>query len=305
MKIILCTTFRDFNGTDNDKIQYMFLDSIKNQTYQNYIVVTTTFGEKKVKDVVTECLGSKSVVKNVAIPQEYRFSLTDVVLSGIEVAEQSKEHSIIVWYTCDIQLKSDFFQVLIDNYRPDYSGIIHPNIVYNTLEDFKSKSGQVALLDGGIDLLFFDSSVLIKAKQDIVDFRFYDWGVFEYFLVALAMKYSPYRINLFNITKLRKILNDRKLTKETEAYFKKCSDMNLPILQKFFNENNICDFVWEGSGYKSHFKFKMLKDGLFSKYVKIHYILFHTDKGKNFRRKYHLTRLFDVLFKTKYVPYNQ
>lgn len=47
VKIILCTTFRDFKGTENDEIQYRFLDGIRQQTYQNYQVVTTTFGEKK------------------------------------------------------------------------------------------------------------------------------------------------------------------------------------------------------------------------------------------------------------------
>lgn len=49
VKIILCTTFRDFKGTENDEIQYRFLDGIRQQTYQNYQVVTTTFGEKKSK----------------------------------------------------------------------------------------------------------------------------------------------------------------------------------------------------------------------------------------------------------------
>lgn len=96
VKIILCTTFRDFKGTENDEIQYRFLDGIRQQTYQNYQVVTTTFGEKKVKNIVDAYLKEKSIVKNIDIDPQYRFSLTDVVLNGIEVAETCL--MIVFWY---------------------------------------------------------------------------------------------------------------------------------------------------------------------------------------------------------------
>ena len=44
-RIIIATTFRDFIGNDNDKIQFAFLDSIKSQSYTNYELVVTKFKE--------------------------------------------------------------------------------------------------------------------------------------------------------------------------------------------------------------------------------------------------------------------
>lgn len=237
VKIIICTTFREFKGTENDKIQYMFLDNIKHQTYQNFQLVTTTFGEKKVKEIVDSYFGEKSTVFDVQLPKEYRFSLTDVVLNGIKVAEDCPEESIIIWCTCDVQFEPNFFEIIAQNYEVGISGIIHPNIIYNSVDDLISKKGYYGSLGRGIDLLFYDSKVLIKAKQDIINYRFYDWGVFEYFMVALALKYSSSRINLFCISPIHKIENNRKLTNETENYFRRCINMNGPVFLNYWNEN--------------------------------------------------------------------
>ena len=35
-KILIATTFRNFNGSENDKIQRMFLNSLVNQSYKNF-----------------------------------------------------------------------------------------------------------------------------------------------------------------------------------------------------------------------------------------------------------------------------
>lgn len=237
IKIIICTTFREFKGTENDKIQYMFLDNIKKQTYQNFQLVTTTFGEKKVKDVVDSYFGEKSTVFDVQLPKEYRFSLTDVVLNGIKEAEDCPEDSVIIWCTCDVQFEPDLFEIIAKNYENGISGIIHPNIIYNSVDDLILKKGYYGSLGRGIDLLFYDSNVLIKAKQDIINYRFYDWGVFEYFMVALALKYSLKKVNLFCLSPIHKVENNRKLTEETKNYFSRCLKMNGPIFLNYWNEN--------------------------------------------------------------------
>lgn len=303
MKIILCTTFREFKENENDQLQYAFLDSIKKQSYQDFLFVTTTFGEKNVKGVVDGYFGEKSIVKNVDVPTEFRFSLTDVVLSAIEVAEQCDDRSIIVWCTCDIVVESSFFQKLVDNYVEGVSGIVHPNIIYESIDALNLHRGKVGLLSEGIDLLFFDSAVLLKARQDVCDYRFYDWGVFEYFLVALSIGYSSLRVNLFNNTKIRKIVNDRELTEETNDYFDRCNARNLPILDKYVKAKGIANNLSNIICYSAHISYIMKSFSFFYLYVKAKYVLFYTERGEELRAKYHLTRVLDYFFKDKRVYY--
>lgn len=270
IKIIICTTFREFKGTENDKIQYMFLDNIKKQTYQNFQLVTTTFGEKKVKEIVDSYFGEKSTVYDVKLPKEYRFSLTDVVLNGIKEAEDCPEASVIIWCTCDVQFEPDLFEIIAKNYENGISGIIHPNIIYSSVDNFLLKKGYYGSLGRGIDLLFYDSKVLIKAKQDIIHYRFYDWGVFEFFMVALALKYSSSRINLFCISPIHKIENNRKITNEAENYFRRCSKLNTPVFLDYWNTNftqkkSIRDL------YYYHCQYKMLNSSVIYKLLVIKY----------------------------------
>ena len=48
-KILVCVTFREFNGDENDRIQRLFLESIKEQTYKNYKIIATVYREKNVE----------------------------------------------------------------------------------------------------------------------------------------------------------------------------------------------------------------------------------------------------------------
>lgn len=260
VKIILCTTFRDFKGTDNDKIQYMFLENIKKQTYQNFVLVTTTFGEKNVKGVVDQYFGEKSITRNVDLPTNYRFSLTDVILSAIETAKNIAEDSIIIWCTCDIMFDSDFFQKLAYYYQKGISGIVHPNIIYKSIKDMNDDRNASVEIYKGIDLLFFDKNVLIDAEQDIINYRFYDWGVFEFFLVGISMVHSLNRINLFTQTQVKKIVNDRKLTNESKAYFERCLKMNEPIFRQYCTDKGLPPKLYDrGWLYDCHCQFKMIK----------------------------------------------
>lgn len=272
IKIIICTTFREFKGTENDKIQYMFLDNIKQQTYQNYQLVTTTFGEKKVKNIVNNYFGEKSTVYDVKLPKEYRFSLTDVVLNGIKEAEQCLENSIIIWCTCDVLFEPNLFEQIVKNYKAGISGIVHPNIIYNSVDNLISQKGYYGSLGRGIDLLFYDSKVLIKAKGDIINYRFYDWGVFEFFMAALAFKYSSSKINLFCLSPIHKVENNRKLTDETENYFRRCFKMNSPVFLDYWNKN-FPPKNSTGDTYYYHCQYRMLHPNITYKLLVVRYYI--------------------------------
>lgn len=268
MKIIVCSTFRDFTGSSNDQLQYMFLDSIKKQTYTDFTFVATTFREQHVSEVITKYFDYKGVVIDTAIPEEYKFSLSDVIYNGIKIAEQIQESSIIVWCTCDIQLNPSFFQTIIDNFQPGTAGIIHPNINYSTYQDLLDRKGKVAdLVTGGIDIMFFDSSILIKAKEDIIKYRFYDWGFFEYFLVELSTKYAKHRINLFSLSKIKKVMNDRCVTNESTTYFDNCTAINYPTLKKYVSDNKLHNGVDAIMQYRAHKLYSVINKDMFYQYI--------------------------------------
>lgn len=259
MKIILCTTFRDFKGIENDQIQYMFLDSIRDQTYQDFLVVVTTFGEKKVEGVVKDYFGEKCITRDAQLPSGYRFSLTDVVLNATSVIKELKEDCVVIWCTCDIKLPSDLFQKLAVNYKAGFAGIVHPNICYKTLEDMQEGINPDVHVAYGIDLLFFDGRLLIDAEQEIRDYRFYDWGFFEHFMAGIALLHSNCRINLFCETHVLKVANDRVLTNESKSYFKRCIEINRPVLAKYYSDKGISSKFYRRAGlFDIHCQYKML-----------------------------------------------
>src|SRR3954465_7252148 len=93
-RIYVCTTFREFNGDPNATIQEHFLDSLEAQSYTNWELVATTFGERK----VTATLGERSFdsrVIDAGAPGDYRYSLTDVVSNAVRALEETG--GILLW----------------------------------------------------------------------------------------------------------------------------------------------------------------------------------------------------------------
>jgi len=259
MKIIIATTFRDFKGTDNDKIQHAFLENLKHQTYSDFQLVVTTFGEKQVERVVKEYLGDRVIVRNAIVPEGCRFSLTDVLLNGMDVAWNVAKPSILIWCTCDVMLRPEFFKVLIDNYRPNFAGIVHPNVIYATLENYENDMGRFESPADGIDFMFFDACVLELARRDIENYRFLDWGVFEWFLGLISLRYAEQRINLCGVTTIGKISNNRRLTDESLLYFGNCYKKNKPVLERYIYDTKIVRRYSEAIGLNCHLRYEMLK----------------------------------------------
>lgn len=53
-EILVCLTFREFDGSINDQIQRKVLESIKAQTYKNYKLIVTNFKEKNTRNILDE-----------------------------------------------------------------------------------------------------------------------------------------------------------------------------------------------------------------------------------------------------------
>lgn len=240
-KIILCTTFRDFKGTENDNIQRLFLNSIASQTYKNFELVVTLFGEKNVQNEVEKydfpsCFYSAEV-------NDCRYTLTSVVNNAIGYAIGAGEDYILLWSTCDVVYDINFFQEIVELPEINLLGTSHPHVIYKNVEDYvTTQNSLTGKLFCGFDLIFFDSSFLDNEVRNILqNYKFYDWGVFEHFLIALAevKQKNNSKVNFINIyetSKISKIENDRQLTNEPSVFLIKSHERNTIELKRFLSD---------------------------------------------------------------------
>lgn len=233
-KIYICTTFREFNGDANANIQELFLKSLINQTYNDWELVVTTFGEKNVESTLRELKVPYKIIE--AGKQSYRFSLTDVVLNGIQCLEATG--GTLLWTTADIIFPQGFLEEVNRICRPGIVGTSHPHLMYESISKFQQNKHLEPSIYEGFDLIFFDDSVLLKkgGKQLIESYRYVDWGVFECFLVGVANKCAEKKINLWQSQKVGKIVNDRVASKETRDYFESSHNNNLVVFNKFLKD---------------------------------------------------------------------
>jgi hypothetical protein len=230
-KIIITTTFRDFNGNINDRMQMLFLRSLKRQTYQNYVLVVTLFREKNVERTVRKILGEKAVFCYSTIDNKYRYSLSKVLINGIDYGRE-KGADILVDCSGDIVLQNNFLEMVVNNYSGLYSGISHPNIFYDINDDFKVINRRIGECNRGIDIRFFDFNLMADKNvyRILKKYTLFDWGGFEHLLAAISMKYSKNMINIFNESKVIKFENNRELSEESEEFLNKSSQRNRKVI---------------------------------------------------------------------------
>ena len=157
-----------------------------------------------------------------------------------------------------MMLKRDFFQNIVENFKPGTSGIVHPNVLYNTVEEMKNGRGTIESLNEGIDLLFFDAQVLEAARADIEEYRFLGWGVFEWFMALIALRYATSRINLWGITSIGKITNNRALTNESLQYFGVCARHNKKVLERYIRDTGVVRRFSDAIGLNCHLRYDLM-----------------------------------------------
>jgi hypothetical protein len=256
-KILICTTFREFNGNSNDQIQRLFLDSLKKQTYGNWELVVTIFNEKNVEYVLNQ-LSIPSKFYYSENRMSYKFSLTEVFINCIDSIEDIGKN-IIIWTTCDVIFDENFFENIIKHYSKYFCGISHPQSVFDTIEALELKKATPQLPSEGIDTIFFDADIFLNNtnKKIIEEYKYVDWGVFEHFLVSVG-KYSANKmINLWGISGISKISNDRSLNNETSVFLINSWNKNFPVFNRFLKDKdlskNFLDLVY------CHCQFKIIE----------------------------------------------
>jgi len=242
IKIIVCSTFRDFKGTENDEIQKVFLRSLENQTYKNFEIVVTLFGEKNVKREV-EKFNFDSYFYDSVVDSNYRYSLTKALLNTVEHANKKYDDYLILWTTCDVIYDDNFFETIINHYSVNTIGTSHPHTTFSSLKKFGNKEdNKNCKLFSGFDLIYFDKKFLEnpKIKSSIEKYIFNDWGVFEHFLIALnELSTNVKMINIYEESKINKIENDRELTNEPNQFLINSHRLNSIVFNNFLEDMRI------------------------------------------------------------------
>jgi hypothetical protein len=267
MEIILATTFREFDGSKNDMIQRLFLDRLSKEKRSKIKLIVTTFGEKNVKNVLNEYNIEFEVFEEEK--KDYRFSLTNVFLNVIEKCDINCDN-FYIWTTCDVIFDENFFDT-IEKYFVKYdcplSIISHPHLVFSNVKELNNNLFEIDGPPDGIDFIGFSGNSLTNDfRNDIKNYFFSDWGIFEHFLAAVAKKNNLTRLNIFQETKVKKINNDRSINNENEVYFKNSFNKNFPILKLYLKNNNLsnsfrylvyCNLQYSIPGFFNNLKYKI------------------------------------------------
>ena len=251
-RIVLCTTLRDFDEdvpegesmSENCQMQELFLRCVARQTHQNFRLVITTFGERNDRTVrwaVDAIFTDKEQREKVIIVREdlegdYRFSMTSVLLNGIEEARKGYD-PIVVWCNGDIVLQGNLFEALDKIYSDDLAGTSHPSLMTLSIKYFRQQAVGFPPLTTTFDMMFFAAKLLQDEEvlNIIKIYRFYDRGLFSAFLAGLAVR-AKTRVNLVNISDAVKILNKRDKSIEPPEYLRACQRRNFEVLKRFVTE---------------------------------------------------------------------
>ncbi|PMO59977.1 hypothetical protein BCT06_13795 [Vibrio breoganii] len=258
-RLYIATTFRDFTGGDNDIIQHRFLSTLKEQSVPVTLLVTT-FGEINVVDELKRTGIDFEVFEG--DKGEFRYSLTDVLLNAINYLNDNKIDCNLMWTTCDVLFDSDFAQTVnknisLANNKPCIA-TSHPNVQFNSLNLMENEfTTGSSYIDAGFDLLIFNRSFYsnLSVIDCIANYRFYDWGIFEHFLISLKeIVNESFLLNVHEESKIIKIANDRNITNEPSQFLIDSHKRNSIVFDSFLSEKNVSRMYYDLTF--CHFKFK-------------------------------------------------
>jgi hypothetical protein len=239
----------------------MFLRSIKNQTFQNYVLATTTFGEKNVSTALAEEKIPHVMFSGDA--GEYRFSLTQVVQNAFALVDAPEKY-LLIWTTCDVVFERDFFEKIVSSLPSRASCTAIPHVLYASIEDLQKNMNRYYSW-GGIDTICFDADILrLPEVKDILQtYPNKGWGLFEYFLTDIGKLFCTG--GMYNLwpAKICKVGNDRNANNETRNYFDLSTTYNSMTYNDFrkkygIKRNTGCVF-W----YKTRYRYAYVTIFLF------------------------------------------
>ena len=190
-------------------IQQRFLNSIKEQNYDKFILNVVQFGETGIED---ELIRNQLNYRYTDLGNQL-FSHTKVMLHALKSFPESK----IIWTTVDIELPAGFLKAASSDLDTEWMLLCHPHVVdgyqhksnYETWKHFQGS---------GIDLVGFSPEACKSIENDLRTYHNKGWGGFEHQLVAFGHSNKPTSKTMKNLAPkfyLKKTTNPSESLGET------------------------------------------------------------------------------------------
>lgn len=241
--MIVNSTFRDFTGSINDKMQLNFLKSLKRQTMQDFILVVTIFGEHNVENTVRSILGDKCAFIYDEMEEHYNFSLSKTFMNGVDYGLKNRA-DILLDCSSDIILQRNFLEIVVKRCGKHEAGISHPN-VFMEISETGNHTFSYGSISQGIDVRFFSLDIF-KDKHIynlMKKYPSYDYGAgIEVQLCCIGIKYAKRCSNIFMESKVIKTENDRgSRTNQISSFMQAGRRRNIPTVMRMMKSEGIFD----------------------------------------------------------------
>jgi hypothetical protein len=260
MKLLIATSFRPFGvSKNNDLYQLMFLNSLKNLNC-DLTLCATQFDDFGVENVLKESRLDyiyNNISKN-NLPDGKKYSNHKIFFSALqEFCKNENSYDFFIYSCSDILFPSNLKNELLK--RKDLLGVslIYPNTL---IKNGKMLNYYDVIY--GIDLIMFRID-RPKAKlflEVLSDWKQYDWGINENFLLAIAHLLNLPVSNLIRYMDLIKFENNFSEIKENRSWQINSWNQNKIYLIDFLKLYNLPLLYAKGSYYYLLYKIFNFKD---------------------------------------------
>lgn len=260
MKLLIATSFRPFGiSKNNDLYQLMFLNSLKKFNCDLTICVTQ-FDDSGVENILRES-GLRYIYNNISknnLPIGKKYSNHKIFLTALqEFCKDENNYDFFIYSCSDILLPSNLTSEL--SKRKNILGV---NLIYPNTQIKNGKLLNYYTFIYGIDLIIFRIDKL-KAKlflEALSNWKQYDWGINEHFLLAIANLLNLQVSNLVRYMDVIKFENNFSDTKEDRTWQINAWNQNKIYLINFLKRHNLSLLYAKGSYYYLLYKIFNLKD---------------------------------------------
>lgn len=233
-KVVVATTFRDFSGSANDSIQWLFLWALRRISSVEIQLVVTTFGEEGVIPAVRNVFPDAIFFQEARIPG-HRYSHTAVLANGMRTVRES-DASALLWTTCDVIIPGAFIDAIAEEHLVPTAHTSHPHIELTAKGSMKEYP-----LASGFDSIAMSRTLALDegVRRLVEQYRFYDWGMFESFLIAMVKLTGARMLNHARELRIIKLENDRRQTQETVDWLTASWRQNAESFERFLADRSL------------------------------------------------------------------
>jgi hypothetical protein len=290
MKLLIATSFRPFGfSKNNDSYQHIYLNSLMNLNC-DLTICATQFDDDGVEKFLKNS-GINYIYNNISrhrLPDGKKYSNQIVFKNALqEFCKIESSYDFFIYSCTDILMPANLKDVLLEQKNSSSVYLIYPNTLIKNGKIFNYYN-----VIYGIDLIIFrlDKSQAQFFLKIIEDWRQYDWGINENFLLAISDLLNLPIFNLIKKMDLVKFENNFSEIKEDRSWQINSWKENQIFLINFLKKYNLSILYAKGSYYYLLYKifnFKDLNFRLFIIYIKffLYYLpknIFKFSKWKNF-----------------------